>query len=67
MVDGRPSLIVTDSEVTQQTRHWHRAVYALSGATLVLERHDSGTLSATALPPADLPLANRLICGTAHA
>ena len=66
VIDGRPSLVITSSSLdTQLVRHWHRAVYTLDGATLLLRRRDSGTLPPSSAPPSDLPLANRLDCGSA--
>jgi hypothetical protein len=50
----------------QLERHWERWVYRLDGARLERVSHDTGAFRLDARPPAGVPLANRLACGSAR-
>jgi hypothetical protein len=62
-VDGTPSLVVANSTVESDGRHWSRSVSTLEGASLVLRKSDTGVITPGAAPPRDVPLANGIDCG----
>jgi hypothetical protein len=62
-VAGTPSIVVTESNVE---REWHRTVYRLQGSRLVVAISDGGRMQVSGQPPWEVPLSNRIDCGTAR-